>query len=597
MKKLFIISVFIIFTFNLILAQNKLDAIYHYLKKEYTLTTSGELIYKYTKHQELITNKSYARLFGETPIIYNTINDSLHFNYSYTINPDGDTIYTPFKEDPYKEYLPHEINHSSIYNNYREFIVHHLGLEPGAIIYFEYEKITKNRNSLFTTIPLADFFPIDTYEIVVRIPENKNIVYNVSNSNKFNKPIISTENGYKVIKWKLHNIPLIEAESHHPDLTYFVPTLYLSTIQTWEDAKKLYENILYANDNIDPALYKKFKQNVEAVYKDFTLTNVVDYIKEYFDEVELSLETCNFNLKSCNEVLQSMSGTIYDKQKLIVNIAKKEQWDNFFPILLTEKKINKESPNLNSFDIAGFLNGSCELKLINKELTENPFHYKNYYILPFKPNANISLFKELKIFPENLNIRKINKIFTITKSQKKPLCIKLKLNLELQGIFDKDIKTLKNEIKSLVKGNMTNFSYFTKDNITKIIADFDSIKFDSISNKIFSFNPNIFKYKLNEFLLPERNIPVKTKDFIHKEYTKIKYDNGIDILNLFNNIKIDSPFSNYSKNIHKNKKDLIIEKYFEIKTNIINPNDYKKIRKSVINFSQDLKTQIYFKVK
>ena len=114
----------------------KYDAWYISLLKEYTLNSDGSMDFRYIKQQKLLTYRAFHNLYGETLIIYNPTFQKVKINEVYTMMADGKKIAAP--QNSFNEVLPGYAANAPAYNSLREMVITHTGLERNAIINLDY---------------------------------------------------------------------------------------------------------------------------------------------------------------------------------------------------------------------------------------------------------------------------------------------------------------------------------------------------------------------------------------------------------------------------------------------------------------------------
>ncbi len=200
MKKL-LLAIFCLSIINISYSQNA-DAEYYKIHKEYTLNEDGSIEFHYAKELKLLSHYSFHRLYGETFIIYNTDFQTLKINSAYTIMADGKKTITP--ENAFNEVLPRFSTNAPSFNNIREMVVTHTGLEVGSTINLDYT--INSKKGFFPALMIDDVLsessPIQELIIKVNIPDSKNLHFELLNLD--GDPTITTEKGKKVysIDWQ-----------------------------------------------------------------------------------------------------------------------------------------------------------------------------------------------------------------------------------------------------------------------------------------------------------------------------------------------------------------------------------------------------------
>lgn len=207
----------------------------HYLKRryEYTLKSDGSQVMTYSHELKIITPYSFNRAYGESFIVYNPGWQTLKVDKSVTKMADGRMVESPY--NAYNEVLPSFAHNIAPYNNLREMVVTHTGLEPGSIINLEYTITTKAGfyPGVMDRILLAQRSPADVVDVVVRIPKGQTLKFDVTGSDR-PLPAKMTDGDYDMYAWKFRDLPLINVEDNQPGLWQFAPKLVFSSVTEQE---------------------------------------------------------------------------------------------------------------------------------------------------------------------------------------------------------------------------------------------------------------------------------------------------------------------------------------------------------------------------
>ncbi len=212
---------------------DKYDAYYFTLTREYTLNPDGSMDYRFTKQQKLLSSRAFHNLYGETFIVYNPQSQKLKINEVYTTMADGKKVIAP--ENAVNEVLPSFASNAAAYNGLREMIITHTGLERNATINLDYQIHTEKGNfpALMGSEILAEAEPVKSLVIRIRIPADMNLYYKVFNGNY--QPEKTIEGGFNVYTWKLDDLPAISVEEAQQGMNEGYPRLIFSTSDKREE--------------------------------------------------------------------------------------------------------------------------------------------------------------------------------------------------------------------------------------------------------------------------------------------------------------------------------------------------------------------------
>jgi len=211
MKKSIIFLFIVFFIINGLAAQDEnSDAIYLKQKKEFVLNTDGSVDYNYSHQLKLITYLSSDKQFGESFIVFNPAYQQLSIHRATTTMAGGRKVKSP--ENAFNEVLPQFAPNAPAFNNLREMVITHTGIEPGATIDFAYTVHSKRdfMPAMMGNELLPTTAPVRVLEIVVKIPIAQSLSYQLFN-NKAN-PVAMSDGIYKIYTWRFTNVKALSHE-------------------------------------------------------------------------------------------------------------------------------------------------------------------------------------------------------------------------------------------------------------------------------------------------------------------------------------------------------------------------------------------------
>lgn len=290
------------------------EAEYKKLSKAYTLNADGSQELRYSMELTLFTHTAMNGTYGESFIVYNPEYQVLKINSSYTKQKDGNIVKAP--DNAFVEVLPRAAADAPAYNNLKEMVVVHTGLELGATIYLDYTLTSKPGY-----LPELDIYdellqtsPVKEYTISLSAPESKPLFYTLQNNSA--KPAVSTANGMKTVTWKLNNLPASSRDPFVSAANGDVPFLTASTYASNGDAlKALYAQFTPATDVQLAAIAENItegkKNDAEKVQA------ILKHVNENLGFSRLSLSDAGYKIRSSNDVIYSAYGTEAEKANLL----------------------------------------------------------------------------------------------------------------------------------------------------------------------------------------------------------------------------------------------------------------------------------------
>jgi len=320
MKKAIIILFSFILSFSLFGKQPESDAIYEKIIKEYILHEDGSMDYHYYKRLKLNTHFSFNRLYGETFIVYNPNFQDVKIKKAIVTQKDGSV--TPSPENAFNEVLPRFAADAPYFNNLREMVVTHAGLEVDAIIELDYTIHTQAGYypALMADEIITESSSIAEEIIIIRIPASKVLNYKVFQL-RTGPETIESEGKTDYI-FTFSGIGGNTHEKYQPENNTHLPRLVFSTGNLAE-AQQFLSNQEALNYQID----KQLQKVVSDVKKDST--DILNIILKLQHIVANDLNTYNippvyagFKARSPIEVWKSNGGTPFEKSILLVALLR-----------------------------------------------------------------------------------------------------------------------------------------------------------------------------------------------------------------------------------------------------------------------------------
>lgn len=299
----------------------KYDASYISLAKEYTLNADGSMDYRFIKQQKLLTYRAFHNLYGETFITYNPLFQQLKINEVFTLMADGKKIIAP--QNSFNEVLPGNAANAPAYNSLREMVITHTGLERNATINLDYQLHTNK--GVFPAMTgselLAENEPVKSLEIRVRIPAGQNLYYQLFNGDT--QPEKSSDGKFQIFSWKFADVAAIFTEEAQQGANELYPRLIFST----SDKKEEVFSFLTSQPAFLYALTDQMKKEVNEIVNEkrdkFEIAlkiqeKVVNDLRLY----SIPLKNALFQCRTPEQTWNSNGGTAVEKAVLLTALLK-----------------------------------------------------------------------------------------------------------------------------------------------------------------------------------------------------------------------------------------------------------------------------------
>ncbi len=437
MKKILLSLFLLAIVPALLMAENNADAVYLKLVKEYTLNEDGTVRYHQNQQLKLLTYFAFNRHYGETFVVFDTLNQTLKVNRNTTTMADGKKVVGP--ANALNAVLPRSARNSAAYNYLREMVITHTALERNAVIDLDYSIETQKDflPGLSGEVPLAEDAPVKELLFRIRVPENKDLKFHLFNSNV--KPEIKTENGQKIYQWTFTNLPALVHEAQQPSRGDFMPRLQFSSLTDFTEAfKPLY------------AALRDFTVPQELIPTEGTpLERVLWLQKKIVNDLAnfpIAPATVGYKFRTPAEVWKSGGGTALEKAILFAAALQKSGIDGKAVLIARHNRIDETIPGLAPFSRAAVCvhlsPGKAFMAAVDKL---NPFDWRYIYggrsVLVFTKKGIRQM--ALPTPPETKNTASLNARLTINENGK----INESFDLGLSGAANPYLEIQRNEGK------------------------------------------------------------------------------------------------------------------------------------------------------
>lgn len=474
------------------------DAVYSKIVKEYILNEDGSIDFHYSKNIKLQRYYAINYHYGETMIVYNPEYQKLKINHSYTIMADGKKIITP--KNAFNEVLPKFAAGIADYNNLREMIITHTGLERDAYINLDYNIITSKDfySSFMGNEMLYEASPVKLLKIIIKVPKNRKINYRTLNI--LAAPDIVNEKNMKVYSWTFRDVRAIAGDAMQTKDFNLLPRLLFSIENNSKDIfnkfldQEAFEFATNAEmDNAVSNIVKNKNKSLDVVF------GIQKLVAEEIDYKKVPLKYSGFRCRTAKETWNSNAGTKIEKAILFKALLNKADINSEIIAVIPSNYIDKDGKSLSYKHIPAnlFTINDCLLKVKIKG-------YDPIYLSPLFVDYN-----NLKYTLKNKTLLTLNK-----KEKKYSVCNDISASNEI--LFNSDIilgakNTIKSRSSLKLKNYFNPYLLFNKDknNAKKLISGFSSknIKYFNIG-KSDNLISNI------EYRIEEKDVNGDDEDYI-----------------------------------------------------------------------------------
>ncbi len=282
------------------------EAEYKKLVKSWALNADGSQVFHYNMELTIYSYLAMRSLYGESFIQYNPEYQTLKINSSYTKQKDGTIVKTP--DNAFVEVLPRTAVDAPAYNQLKEMVVVHTGLELGATIYLDYTITSKAGYlpELDIFEPIQQASPVKEYSLSVTVPVDRDLSYSLANPEVMAK--MNVEEGMRTISWNLKNVkpaslaPMQRIESG--DMQYLA-------CSTFENNKEALNYLFEQFDHPESMPLVSLAETLTEGKNTDTekLQAIHNFIVNDFAHSRLSLNETGYRIRPAEDIIRTAYGT------------------------------------------------------------------------------------------------------------------------------------------------------------------------------------------------------------------------------------------------------------------------------------------------
>ncbi|MEZ5196662.1 MAG: DUF3857 domain-containing protein [Bacteroidales bacterium] len=526
MKYLIALSLNFILMVGLFAQLPKSDAVFEKIVKEYTLNDDGSIDFHYYKKLKLLTHYSFNRLYGETFIVYHPDFQSLKINFANVTQQDGTVVASP--HNAFNEVLPGFAKDAPYFNQLREMVVTHAGVELDAVIELDYTLHTEAGYypALMADEIITELSPVQEELIIVRLPAGQELNFKVFNLRT--GPQITEENNMNVYTFTFQGIAEESHESHQQGNKENLPRLTFSTF-TMDAARQF----LAGQEGLNYKTSEKMQDYVRRIKAEkpgelLEILKIQEMVANDINTYNIPGTYSAFKARNPIETWNSNGGTPFEKCLLLVSLLR-EAGVNAEPVAIVPTALYNENvgclPLLNDYLVQANPRELEQMYLSPTHIANQNLIYSlnDHTLLLLKPGNSISL----PIVEAFENKIAMNGEFMITDS------MKIEGSMET-AVFERtnpyyDLKREEKDAKKLLGGGLTasDIKSFELVNCaqTRSLVKYAIEKKEPMENKgIYYFFELPVSTKGTEdwnihYLNPERDTPLEIPFPVNEQYS------------------------------------------------------------------------------
>lgn len=589
---------------------NKSDAEYQKIIKEYTLHPDGSVTFHYAHTLKLLTYFSFTSVYGETHIVYNTKYQKAKVYVARTTMADGKVVMSP--QNAFNEILPGFAAIAPAYNHIRDLVVTHTGLEKNAVIDVDYEINSQAGYypELMGSECLKTYSPIKEYIIKVTIPTNPERTLQYKLLNIEGLPQIVTDTTTTTYTWTFKNLPALSVEKFKPHLSETEPYLLFSSSL---NLQKLYFKFVnrkflsfQADDKLRKYVYTLLEKNQSEL--EFIL-KVQDIIATQIKTYNIPLNYTGYDPQTPMQVFYSNGGTPMEKAALMVTMLNLGGVRAFPEWAAPRALVSKDIGNINVFDevyVRVYTDPEKYLHLPVTQLAKNNLIYTSDYktfllVDPESKYANpfVVPVSQPQTFDYKINMLLAkpdsylgNVIATFGQGANAYYDI-LKDSTGIIGRILQNVQLPKDGVKKVNQTNPTQ-SIFSYDIASPAKAFLNEKNFWFLT--LPKSNEGFDSWQLTA--LPDgRTKPVQLPSALNESYTyTITLPKKYQVVGLPTSIKLSNNTGTINIEIRQQKKKIIVTRALSITKSLIAVEDYKQFQELINMWRAETNKPFIYKI-
>ncbi|MBU1936999.1 DUF3857 domain-containing protein [bacterium] len=302
-----------------------MDVVDMYRSDSYRLLPDGRCEV-HTQLVQLLRNYWACDNYGDPGIHYDSVRQDLSIAVSRTYMPGGKIVDTT--PNGFNRVTPEEVGACPDYVNFQDMIVTMLGLEPGAITYFDYTLTDKEPlgNVFSQTILFGGRNPVLRQELTVEVPAGTSLkIKEVNGAPAAQK---SSANGNDRYFWRMNKLSRMWHPDAEPFAFRFRPRVSFSNVADWNAVlQPLALSIAYGSE-LTPQMRSMVAEELSGELSAESRAQALQtYIHDRFNHIEYDCPLFYRTVRPAAKVFESGYGHSLDLSALYVALAREAGLD------------------------------------------------------------------------------------------------------------------------------------------------------------------------------------------------------------------------------------------------------------------------------
>ncbi|MBM3324937.1 MAG: DUF3857 domain-containing protein, partial [Calditrichaeota bacterium] len=259
--------------------------------------------------------------YGDPEIPFDSVRQELIVSMSRTFMPNGKIVDTT--PNGFNRITPDAVALAPDYTSLQNMVVTHLGLEPGAITYFDHT--VRDRKPLGESFSGTALFggrnPILWQELTIEVPAGTLLQVKEANGAPAAKKRTTT--GVDRYFWRMDKLPAAWAPDAEPFASRFRPRVNFSNAASWDAALRPLTSAMAADTMVTPAMRRMIDEELsDEVSPESRVLAIQTYLRERFNRIEHAYPLFKRALRPAARVFESGYGHTLDLAILFAALAR-----------------------------------------------------------------------------------------------------------------------------------------------------------------------------------------------------------------------------------------------------------------------------------
>ncbi|MFH1010278.1 MAG: DUF3857 domain-containing protein, partial [bacterium] len=252
---------------------------------------------------------------------YDSVRQELTVSMSRTFMPNGKIVDTT--PNGFNRITPDAVALAPDYTSLQDMVVTHLGLEPGAITYFDYA--IRDRKPLGEVFSGTTLFggrnPTLWQEFSIEVPAGTKLQMKEANGVPTSKK--STTAGVDHYFWRMDKLPAAWAPDAEPFAFRFRPRVSFSNAVGWDAALRHLTAAMAADTIVTPPMRRMIDEELaDEVSPESRALAIQTYLRERFNRIEHTYPLFKRTFRPAAKVFESGYGHTLDLAVLFAALAR-----------------------------------------------------------------------------------------------------------------------------------------------------------------------------------------------------------------------------------------------------------------------------------